>query len=83
MIWTSVFNRKSFLLGSLSFATVLVAGNWSGAIAQVANRYLSNQEIRVLDSQFQKASQGVTGRGYRDRRQSSEVVQINNFVNAW
>ena len=74
---------KNVLLGSLSFATVLMVGNWSGAIAQVSNRYLSNQEIRVLESQFQKASQGVTGRGYTDRRQSSEVVQINNFVNAW
>lgn len=37
MIWISVFNRKSFLLGSLSFATVLMVGNWSGAIAQSNN----------------------------------------------
>ena len=33
MIGTSVFNRKSFSLSSLSFVTVLMAGNWSGAIA--------------------------------------------------
>lgn len=74
---------KKALLGSLSFATVLMVGSWSGAIAQVSSRYLSDQEIRALDSQFQKASQGVTGRGYTDRRQSSEVSQINSFVNAW
>lgn len=73
---------KNVLLGSLSFATVLMMGNWSGAIAQ-STRYLSDQEIQALESQFQKASQGVTGRGYTDRRQSSEVSQINNFVNAW
>jgi len=74
---------KKIVSGSLSFASVLIFGNWSGAIAQISNRHLSDQEIRSLESQFQKASQGVTGRGYTDRRQSSEVAQINSFVNAW
>jgi hypothetical protein len=33
MIGTSFFSRKNVLLGSLSFVTVLMVGNWSGAIA--------------------------------------------------
>ena len=74
---------KKVLSGSLSFVIALIGGNIKGAIAQISNRYLSDQEIRSLESQFQKASQGVTGRGYTDRRQSSEVAQINSFVNAW
>lgn len=74
---------KNVLLGSLSFASVLMVGNWSGAIAQVSNRYLSDQEIQSLDAEFQSRSRGVTGRGYTDRRQSSEIIQINEFVNAW
>lgn len=74
---------KKVLLGSLSFVIVSISGNVVEAIAQVSNRYLSDQEIRALESQFQNASQGVTGRGYIDRRQSSDVVQINDFVNAW
>ncbi|MEA5489448.1 MULTISPECIES: hypothetical protein [Pseudanabaena] len=33
MIGKNLVSRKSFLLGTLSFATVLMVGNWSGAIA--------------------------------------------------
>jgi hypothetical protein len=74
---------KNVFLGSLSFATVLMIGNWSGAIAQVSNRYLSDQEIQSLETDFQSKTRGVTGRGYTDRRQSSEIIQINDFINAW
>jgi hypothetical protein len=74
---------KNVLLSSLSFASVLMIGNWSEAIAQVSNRYLSDQDIQALESQFQSRSRGVTCRGYTDRRQPSEIVQINDFVNAW
>ena len=45
--------------------------------------YPTDAEIQRLESEFQRASRGVTGRGYTDRRQSSMVIQINNFVNDW
>ena len=35
---------KNTLLGSLSFATVLIAGNWSGAIAENHNKLSSNAD---------------------------------------
>ena len=47
MIGTSVFNGKSFLLGSLSFATVLMMGNWAGVIAQ--NDQNPSRQISFFD----------------------------------
>lgn len=69
---------KNVLLGSLSFATVLMVGSWSGAIAQVFDRYLSNQEIQTIENNFQRSILNSTGLGYyQDNRKSSEVSEIN------
>lgn len=78
-----MFNAKNLLVGLVAVSVSFSVGNDRMAIAQVSSRHLSDREIRSLESQFQKASQGVTGRGYIDRRQSSEVDQINSFINAW
>ena len=87
MIGISVFNRKSFLLGSLSFVTVLMVGNWSGTIAQNYNkseRFLSDQEIEFLESKFQRysASRGG-GPAWKDSRSIVEKNQINEFADIW
>jgi|GEM_PF-1922902 len=81
-----MFIKKAFL-GSLSFATVLIVGNWSGAIAQSYNkseRFLSDREIQALESDFQKASSSRGGgRPYQDSRSATDIDQINQFIVAW
>ena len=78
---------KKVLLGSLSFVSVLVAGNWSGAIAQNYNkseRFLSDREIQALESDFHRVSSSRGGgRPYQDSRSTSDIDQINQFINAW
>ena len=83
MIGTSVFNRKSFLLSSLSFVTVLMAGNWSGAIAQVpySSRHLSAQEIKSLEPEFERSIKFMNAFSGEALRTYS--MQINRIVNAW
>ncbi len=74
---------KSVLLGSLSFAVILMAGNWSGAIAQVpySTRYLSNQEIRSLEPEFERSIKFMNAFSGESLRTYS--TQINRIVNAW
>ncbi|WGS73331.1 hypothetical protein [Pseudanabaena galeata] len=79
-----MFIKKAFL-GSLSFATVLIVGNWSGAIAQNApksTRYVSDQEIQVLVADSLARVAGGS-RFFQERRSPSEISKINDFVNAW
>jgi hypothetical protein len=74
---------KKALLGSLSFASVLMVGNWSGAIAQSAysTRYLSNQEIRSLEPEFERSIKFMNAFSGEALRTYS--TQINRIVNAW
>jgi len=79
---------KKVLLVSLSFATVLVSGNWSGAIAQNlrSDRHLSEQEIQSLINsvQLSRVVNRVTDRvGLDDKRSQLEINSINQFVRAW
>ena len=79
MIRLNMMFNKSFLLGSLSFATVLMAGNCMDAIAQSYNkseRFLSDQEIQSLKL-------GGGGTAYQDRRSATDINQINQFISAW
>ena len=78
-----MFNSKNLLIGLVATSISFSMGNITEVIAQVSSRHLSDREIRSLESQFQKASKGVTGRGHTDLRQLSEVDQINSFINAW
>jgi hypothetical protein len=73
------------LLGSLSLSMFFTIGNWSGAIAQniqKSDRYLTDQEIQSFESQLQVSVRGGS-RFFVDRRTSSDINQINEFVNAW
>lgn len=74
---------KNVLLGSLSFATVWMVGDWSGAIAQVpySSRYLSNQEINSLEPEFERATKFMNAFSGEALRTYS--TQINRIVNAW
>ncbi len=77
---------KKVLSGSLGFVIALLGGDVVGAIAQNYNRsekFLSDLSIQMLDSEFQRATKGISGRGYRDTRQASQVNQLNQFVSAW
>ena len=74
---------KNVLLSSLSFASVLMVENWSGAIAQNAKqseRYLSDQEIQSLDQAFQASMREFSA---DDRRRPLQIDQLKDFVNAW
>ena len=77
-------NSKKLLFGSLSLVFGLFGMNVAGAIAQVSGRYLSDQEIESLETDFQSAALGSSRvRAYTDIRSSSEISQFNDFVNAW
>lgn len=65
------------MLAALIFPTMLMVGNWSAAIAQQSDRYLSDQEIQSLEAEFKKVSRGGGGRLYKDTRQASEVNEVN------
>ena len=77
-----MFTKKA-LLGSLSFATVLMVANLSGAIAQVpySSRYLSDQEIKSLNPEFEKQIRFMNAFSGEALRTYS--TQINRIVNAW
>ena len=74
---------KNVLLGSLSFSTVLLVGNWSGAIAQSSDssRYLSAQEIKSLDPEFDRSIRFMNAFAGEALRTYS--IQIDRIVNAW
>jgi len=74
---------KNFLLSSLSFAIVLLSGNWLQAIAQSAysTRYLSTQEIKSLEPEFERSIKFMNAFSGEALRTYS--TQINRIVNAW
>ena len=80
-----MFNSKKLLFGlvaaSVSFG---VSNDWM-AIAQDVQkspRYLSDQEIQVLKTESLARFAGG-GRYFQDRRPSSEISKVSDFVNAW
>ena len=78
---------KGVLLSSLSFASVLILGNWSGAIAQ-SQRYPTDSELDSLFTRFAKSIQwnenDKVGRGYvRDRRTDVQKESLNSFIRSW
>ena len=78
-------NNRKILFGSLGLVVSLFGINASGAIAQgvkKSERYLSNQEIRSLESDLQSRVSGGS-RFFQERRTSAQINKINNFVNAW
>ena len=73
---------KNILSGSLSFATVLMVGNWSEAIAGNTDRYPTTEEVRRLAQEFEQnvipsvqRSRNI-GLGERSR-------QLDTFVRDW
>lgn len=79
-----MFNSKNLLVGLVATSISFSMGNITEAIAQVSNRYLSDQEIRSLEPDFDVAALGSSRvRAYTDIRSASEITQVNNFANAW
>ena len=74
---------KNILSGSLSFAMVLMVGNWSEAIAQssYSSRYLSAQEIKSLEPEFERSIKFMNAFSGGALRTYS--MQISRIVNAW
>ena len=60
-------------------------GNWSGAIAQkvhsYSTRYLSDQEIKSLESNFERATKFMNGASME--RMGNYLKQITPIMNAW
>ena len=74
---------KNVLLGSLSFASVLIVGNWSGAIAQNADRYLTDREIDSLESEFQSEVDGFFRAQLNLRRKDARANELKKFRTSW
>ena len=74
---------KNILSGSLRFAMVLMVGNWSEAIAQssYSSRYLSAQEIKSLEPEFERSIKFMNAFSGGALRTYS--MQISRIVNAW
>ena len=79
-----MFNSRNLLVGLVAASVSFGVGNdWSKAIAQSAysTRYLSDQEIRSLEPNFEKSLRfwnGFSGEALR-----TYSSQINRIVNMW
>jgi len=78
-----MFNSRNLLVGLVAASVSFGVGNWSGAIAQslYSQRYLSAQEIKSLEPEFEKSLRFLNAFSGDALRTYSG--QINRIINAW
>ena len=76
---------KNVLLGSLGFTTVLMAGNWSGAIGQNAARYPTNSELKQLKQDYEQVILPlmIKSREFGRNAEGERSPSLNSFANEW
>lgn len=77
---------KTSILLSLALSVVAKLCLVTQAQAQSypqSSRYPTDREIQSLQSEFERLTRGITGRGYSDTRSAELIRQRESFVKAW